>query len=149
MTIVLMLCVCVWNKERGREMACYYCVCDISRWSESLSAVSNLQLFQKQSWELPVERVSWSWVGGKDQEILNVLLLWCISDDLLWCLSSFLNLFSEKSPVVSGSTFCPSGWTGYNGRCFLYVPTPRTWADAEVISGGVILLKLLIFLMYF
>ncbi|KAA8582717.1 type-2 ice-structuring protein [Etheostoma spectabile] len=33
--------------------------------------------------------------------------------------------------VVKRSTSCPSGWTGYNGRCFLYVPTPMTWADAE------------------
>ena len=47
--------------------------------------------------------------------------------------SFFLNMFSEKSDKVRISTVCPSGWTGYSGRCFLYVQTPLTWADAEVI----------------
>ncbi|XP_039678906.1 type-2 ice-structuring protein-like [Perca fluviatilis] len=37
----------------------------------------------------------------------------------------------EKSHIVKRSSSCPSGWTGYNGRCFLYVPTAMTWADAE------------------
>uniref|UniRef100_A0A8P4KLD0 C-type lectin domain-containing protein n=1 Tax=Dicentrarchus labrax TaxID=13489 RepID=A0A8P4KLD0_DICLA len=26
---------------------------------------------------------------------------------------------------------CPTGWTGYNDRCFIYIPTEMTWADAE------------------
>uniref|UniRef100_A0A8C9WZ46 C-type lectin domain-containing protein n=1 Tax=Sander lucioperca TaxID=283035 RepID=A0A8C9WZ46_SANLU len=36
-----------------------------------------------------------------------------------------------KSHIVNSSSSCPSGWSGYNGRCFLYVPTAMTWADAE------------------
>ncbi|XP_046894040.1 ladderlectin-like [Hypomesus transpacificus] len=26
---------------------------------------------------------------------------------------------------------CPSGWTGYGSRCFLFVDSERTWATAE------------------
>ncbi|XP_074518386.1 ladderlectin-like [Halichoeres trimaculatus] len=26
---------------------------------------------------------------------------------------------------------CPAGWIGCSGRCFLYVDTPKSWADAE------------------
>ncbi|XP_067436257.1 ladderlectin-like isoform X2 [Thunnus thynnus] len=37
----------------------------------------------------------------------------------------------EKSDKVRISTVCPSGWTGFSGRCFLYVQTPLSWADAE------------------
>ncbi|XP_044197756.1 type-2 ice-structuring protein-like [Thunnus albacares] len=37
----------------------------------------------------------------------------------------------EKSDKVRISTVCPSGWTGFSGRCFLYVQTPVSWADAE------------------
>ncbi|XP_031159861.1 type-2 ice-structuring protein-like [Sander lucioperca] len=36
-----------------------------------------------------------------------------------------------KSHIVERSLFCPRGWTGYKGRCFLYVPTAMTWAKAE------------------
>ncbi|XP_038588457.1 type-2 ice-structuring protein-like [Micropterus salmoides] len=31
----------------------------------------------------------------------------------------------------SSAKSCPSGWIAENGRCFLYFPTPMTWADAE------------------
>uniref|UniRef100_A0A3Q3JI73 C-type lectin domain-containing protein n=1 Tax=Monopterus albus TaxID=43700 RepID=A0A3Q3JI73_MONAL len=33
--------------------------------------------------------------------------------------------------VGKRQTYCPSGWTGYKGRCFRYVPTAMTWARAE------------------
>ncbi|XP_039677497.1 galactose-specific lectin nattectin-like [Perca fluviatilis] len=36
-----------------------------------------------------------------------------------------------KSHIVKRSSSCPGGWTAYNGRCFLYVPTAMTWARAE------------------
>ncbi|XP_039678987.1 type-2 ice-structuring protein-like isoform X2 [Perca fluviatilis] len=36
-----------------------------------------------------------------------------------------------KSHIVEKSSSCPRGWTRYNGRCFLYVPTAITWAKAE------------------
>ncbi|XP_028420053.1 ladderlectin-like isoform X2 [Perca flavescens] len=36
-----------------------------------------------------------------------------------------------KSHIVEKSSSCPRGWTRYNGRCFLYVPTAMTWANAE------------------
>ncbi|XP_074479970.1 ladderlectin-like isoform X2 [Sebastes fasciatus] len=36
-----------------------------------------------------------------------------------------------KSHMVKWSSSCSSGWTGFRGRCFLYVPTPMTWANAE------------------
>ncbi|XP_030285706.1 galactose-specific lectin nattectin-like isoform X2 [Sparus aurata] len=26
---------------------------------------------------------------------------------------------------------CPGGWTGYNDRCFLYIPSLMSWANAE------------------
>ncbi|XP_070785910.1 type-2 ice-structuring protein-like [Enoplosus armatus] len=38
----------------------------------------------------------------------------------------------EGNCYKSARTSCPTGWTGYNGRCFHYVPTARTWADAEI-----------------
>uniref|UniRef100_A0A3P8Q4Z2 C-type lectin domain-containing protein n=1 Tax=Astatotilapia calliptera TaxID=8154 RepID=A0A3P8Q4Z2_ASTCA len=33
--------------------------------------------------------------------------------------------------AVDRSSDCPGGWTLLNGRCFLYVPGPMTWAKAE------------------
>ncbi|XP_039677801.1 ladderlectin-like [Perca fluviatilis] len=37
-----------------------------------------------------------------------------------------------RSHIVEKSLSCPRGWTRYNGRCFLYVPTrAMTWAKAE------------------
>ncbi|KAM4611435.1 ladderlectin-like [Polymixia lowei] len=30
-----------------------------------------------------------------------------------------------------GATTCPGGWTKYCSRCFIYVPTRRTWAESE------------------
>ncbi|XP_020513618.2 ladderlectin isoform X1 [Labrus bergylta] len=33
--------------------------------------------------------------------------------------------------TVQRSSGCSSGWTQYNGRCFLYFPTAMRWADAE------------------
>ncbi|XP_073331713.1 type-2 ice-structuring protein-like [Pagrus major] len=35
------------------------------------------------------------------------------------------------SGIVEVPTSCPEGWISYNDRCFLYVPTPMTWANAE------------------
>ncbi|KAF3697669.1 Ladderlectin Precursor [Channa argus] len=35
------------------------------------------------------------------------------------------------SHLVKEPATCPSGWTDFNGRCFLYVPTEMTWAYAE------------------
>ncbi|XP_074479552.1 ladderlectin-like isoform X1 [Sebastes fasciatus] len=36
-----------------------------------------------------------------------------------------------KSHVFKWSSPCFSDWTDSSGRCFLYVPTPMTWANAE------------------
>uniref|UniRef100_A0A4W6CCG5 C-type lectin domain-containing protein n=1 Tax=Lates calcarifer TaxID=8187 RepID=A0A4W6CCG5_LATCA len=36
-----------------------------------------------------------------------------------------------ESHSMETYTVCPSGWTGFSGRCFLYVPTPLSWANAE------------------
>ncbi|KAM4713877.1 C-type mannose receptor 2-like [Anableps anableps] len=36
-----------------------------------------------------------------------------------------------KSDLVKRSTFCSRGWTGFNGRCFRYIPKPMSWARAE------------------
>ncbi|XP_014831465.1 PREDICTED: type-2 ice-structuring protein-like isoform X1 [Poecilia mexicana] len=36
-----------------------------------------------------------------------------------------------KSDLVKRSTDCPRGWTGFNGRCFRYIPQPMSWARAE------------------
>uniref|UniRef100_A0A3B5LQP9 C-type lectin domain-containing protein n=1 Tax=Xiphophorus couchianus TaxID=32473 RepID=A0A3B5LQP9_9TELE len=44
---------------------------------------------------------------------------------LLLCL--YLSCFGSIQTSVS----CPSGWTLINSRCFLYVPTDMTWANAE------------------
>ncbi|XP_042368393.1 galactose-specific lectin nattectin-like [Plectropomus leopardus] len=33
--------------------------------------------------------------------------------------------------IVERATSCPGGWESYNGRCFHYVPTPMSWANAE------------------
>ncbi|XP_041636061.1 ladderlectin-like isoform X2 [Cheilinus undulatus] len=37
----------------------------------------------------------------------------------------------NASLSVQGSGFCPLGWAGHNGRCFIYIPSPTTWAYAE------------------
>ncbi|XP_026154637.2 ladderlectin-like [Mastacembelus armatus] len=36
------------------------------------------------------------------------------------------------SHVVKRQTYCPSGWTGFNRRCFCYIPTAMT--DANLAS---------------
>uniref|UniRef100_A0A3B3VW45 Ladderlectin-like n=1 Tax=Poecilia latipinna TaxID=48699 RepID=A0A3B3VW45_9TELE len=47
-------------------------------------------------------------------------------------LTSALGEFSKtKSDLVKRSTDCPHGWTGFNGRCFRYIPKPMSWARAE------------------
>ncbi|XP_062301394.1 galactose-specific lectin nattectin-like [Scomber scombrus] len=33
--------------------------------------------------------------------------------------------------MIKRSTSCPADWTGSNNRCFLFVSTVKTWADAE------------------
>ncbi|XP_014831463.1 PREDICTED: type-2 ice-structuring protein-like isoform X2 [Poecilia mexicana] len=38
---------------------------------------------------------------------------------------------TAKSDLVKRSTDCPRGWTGFNGRCFRYIPQPMSWARAE------------------
>uniref|UniRef100_A0A3B5LQR0 C-type lectin domain-containing protein n=1 Tax=Xiphophorus couchianus TaxID=32473 RepID=A0A3B5LQR0_9TELE len=38
---------------------------------------------------------------------------------------------SKKHTLSHTSVSCPSGWTLINSRCFLYVPTDMTWANAE------------------
>ncbi|XP_038164152.1 type-2 ice-structuring protein-like [Cyprinodon tularosa] len=46
---------------------------------------------------------------------------------------------SEKSHMVKRATSCPSGWTKYGSRCYLYVAASYTWAQAEqycVARGG-------------
>ncbi|MEQ2309149.1 hypothetical protein AMECASPLE_035588 [Ameca splendens] len=38
---------------------------------------------------------------------------------------------TAKRDLVKRSTVCSHGWTGFNGRCFRYIPTPMSWANAE------------------
>ncbi|XP_030285708.1 galactose-specific lectin nattectin-like isoform X1 [Sparus aurata] len=45
--------------------------------------------------------------------------------------SSLLNLFSVTSSIAELMPSCPPGWTSYSIRCFLYVPSTMTWANAE------------------
>jgi len=48
--------------------------------------------------------------------LLHVTLLLC----------AVMALASAKCPKR-----CPAGWKEYNGRCYKYVATKMTWADAE------------------
>ncbi|XP_074479553.1 ladderlectin-like isoform X2 [Sebastes fasciatus] len=41
------------------------------------------------------------------------------------------DVFSVKTVVFEWSASCPSDWTEFSGRCFLYVKKARTWAKAE------------------
>ncbi|KAK2862823.1 hypothetical protein Q5P01_002356 [Channa striata] len=50
---------------------------------------------------------------------------------LLICAMMALSRAAGEIHLVKESTTCPSGWTDFNGRCFLYVATKMTWADAE------------------
>ncbi|XP_026209210.1 ladderlectin-like [Anabas testudineus] len=50
---------------------------------------------------------------------------------LLVCAMMALTRAADQSHAIKRAASCPSGWTAYNGRCFLYVPTEMTWADAE------------------
>ncbi len=46
---------------------------------------------------------------------------------------------AEEHPVRLQRGSCPLFWFGFNGRCYKYVATPLTWADAElscVSQGG-------------
>uniref|UniRef100_A0A8P4KJ53 C-type lectin domain-containing protein n=1 Tax=Dicentrarchus labrax TaxID=13489 RepID=A0A8P4KJ53_DICLA len=45
---------------------------------------------------------------------------------LLVCAMMAWTTAAGNSPIA-----CPTGWTGYNDRCFIYIPTEMTWADAE------------------
>ncbi|XP_008401454.2 galactose-specific lectin nattectin-like [Poecilia reticulata] len=50
------------------------------------------------------------------------------------CLVLYLYLclfLPAKSDLVKRSTDCPRAWTGFNGRCFRYIPKPMSWARAE------------------
>ncbi|MEQ2246282.1 hypothetical protein ILYODFUR_036836, partial [Ilyodon furcidens] len=38
---------------------------------------------------------------------------------------------TAKRDLVKRSTVCSRGWTGFDGRCFRYVPTLMSWAKAE------------------
>ncbi|XP_076581411.1 ladderlectin-like [Chaetodon auriga] len=49
---------------------------------------------------------------------------------LLVCAMMALTSAAGDNPVVKRST-CPSGWTHYDGRCFIYIPTSMTWTHAE------------------
>lgn len=40
------------------------------------------------------------------------------------------NTFANPT-VLKSTTSCPVGWHEFKGRCFRYVPTQKTWADAE------------------
>ncbi|XP_028267881.1 ladderlectin-like [Parambassis ranga] len=44
-----------------------------------------------------------------------------------------------ESNAVKRSTSCPSGWTPFKGRCFIFVAHPMMWAQAEkncIALGG-------------
>lgn len=38
---------------------------------------------------------------------------------------------TAKHDLVKRWTYCSPGWTGFNGRCFRYIPRAMTWAKAE------------------
>ncbi|XP_076581707.1 ladderlectin-like [Chaetodon auriga] len=54
---------------------------------------------------------------------------------LLVCAMMALTSAAGDNLVVKRST-CPSGWTRYNDRCFNYVPTMMSWAQAEKHCQG-------------
>ncbi|KAK9533302.1 hypothetical protein VZT92_008428 [Zoarces viviparus] len=37
----------------------------------------------------------------------------------------------SESDLVKRGAYCSSGWTECSGRCFHYIPTAMTWAEAE------------------
>ncbi|XP_047454819.1 ladderlectin-like [Mugil cephalus] len=46
------------------------------------------------------------------------------------CVVMTLTGADAKSRLIKRSTHCP-GWSEYNGRCFIFIPTYMTWAKAE------------------
>ncbi|XP_047454431.1 ladderlectin-like isoform X2 [Mugil cephalus] len=46
------------------------------------------------------------------------------------CVVMTLTGADAKSQLIKRSTHCP-GWSEYNGRCFIFIPTHMTWARAE------------------
>ncbi|XP_053199776.1 type-2 ice-structuring protein-like isoform X2 [Scomber japonicus] len=49
---------------------------------------------------------------------------------LLVCAMMALTM-AEEALQIERSASCPGGWTDSNSRCFLFVSTSLTWADAE------------------
>ncbi|KAM6894304.1 ladderlectin-like isoform 3-T3 [Lycodopsis pacificus] len=49
----------------------------------------------------------------------------------LVCAMIALNRAAAESHQVN-TGMCCSDWTEFNGRCFRYIPTPMTWASAEI-----------------
>ncbi|XP_047436298.1 ladderlectin-like [Mugil cephalus] len=41
-----------------------------------------------------------------------------------------MTLIGADAKIIKRCTHCP-GWSEYNGRCFIFIPTPMTWARAE------------------
>ncbi|XP_070849860.1 type-2 ice-structuring protein-like [Chaetodon trifascialis] len=60
----------------------------------------------------------------------GVVMKMMLTVTLLVCAMMALSSAAGKNVIVKRST-CPRGWTALNGRCFIYVPTPMTWAEAE------------------
>ncbi|XP_041634971.1 ladderlectin-like [Cheilinus undulatus] len=50
---------------------------------------------------------------------------------LLICAVMALTNAAGENHINRRSTSCPSGWSEYKGRCFLFISTKETWADAE------------------
>ncbi|XP_041634977.1 ladderlectin-like [Cheilinus undulatus] len=50
---------------------------------------------------------------------------------LLLCAVMALTHAADNGLVVQSVALCPSGWARYNNRCFLFVPTAMSWANAE------------------
>ncbi|XP_072232975.1 galactose-specific lectin nattectin-like [Leuresthes tenuis] len=59
---------------------------------------------------------------------------------LLFCVMMALTRSgSGESHVVKREAACSPGWTNVNGRCFIYIPKPMSWAQAErncISMGG-------------
>uniref|UniRef100_A0A3Q3GCS2 Galactose-specific lectin nattectin-like n=1 Tax=Labrus bergylta TaxID=56723 RepID=A0A3Q3GCS2_9LABR len=51
---------------------------------------------------------------------------------LLVCATMALTNAAGDISVQVLSSVCPSGWTQYDDRCFLYVSKAMTWANAEI-----------------
>ena len=64
------------------------------------------------------------------------LSAYCIykGENILFISSPFSFLYVHISPPAeSRFLYCPPGWFKSGSRCFMYVSSPMTWINAEVL----------------